>query len=105
MLIGRTTRKTNVEKVRKLKRVLREGFQIPNDTILMISELACLEDGCAPRETVFGLLPSGKAQQQCKRHKSIQEISCEDLILVGEIWGCEAQKTDFESIFISIIGD
>ena len=99
MLIGRTSKKPNLETVRRIKRALREALQLSDDAILMVTELACLEEDCAPVETVIGLLRSGEPQLQHKIHKSIETVDSEDLVTVCNAWGFEVQASVFESLF------
>ncbi|MEN0061186.1 MAG: hypothetical protein AAGA48_03495 [Myxococcota bacterium] len=56
MLIGRPSKRPNLETIRRIKRTLREALELPEDATITVSELTCLEEGCAPVETVFGLL-------------------------------------------------
>ena len=101
MLIGNAPKRPSLETVRRIKRALREALHLPEDAILMVTELACMEEGCAPLETVIGLLRSGVPQLQYKLHKEIKTINTEDLVQVCAAWGFETQNSDFEPFFKS----
>ena len=82
-----------------IKRALREVLCLSEDAILMVTELACLEDDYAPVETVIALMLSGKPQQQSKIHTSIEDLAAVDLVQVGIEWGFYTQESDFEPFF------
>ena len=56
MMINTSRRRPNLERVRRIKKALREALRLSNDATVTVTELACLEEGCAPVETVIGLL-------------------------------------------------
>ena len=56
MLIGKSSQRPNLETVRRIKRVLIAALELPEDAIITVSQLACMEEDCAPLETVIGLL-------------------------------------------------
>ena len=87
MLIGKPSRKPNLETVRRIKQALREALGLPDDTTITVAELACLEEGCAPVETVVGLLRPDSPQLQHKLHKPTSAIDDEDLAQVCTAWG------------------
>ncbi|MEM6929976.1 MAG: hypothetical protein AAF602_23765 [Myxococcota bacterium] len=96
MLIGKSRRRPNLETIRRIKRALREALALPDDATVTIAELACREEGCAPVETVFGLLPLNAAQLQHKVHKPVDAIEAADLVDVGAAWGFDPTTSDFE---------
>ena len=98
MLIGKGTKKTNLETVRRIKDTLREVLDLPEDAIT-VSQLACLEEDCAPLETVIGLLQHGAPQLQYKIHKETNEVGREDLVQVCEAWGMNADRAVIELRF------
>ena len=86
MLIGSSSNKPSLENVRRIKKALRTALDLPEDAMVTVTQLACLEEDCAPLETVviapppLGVLvlsaaePTGSAtpsasprQQLCKR--------------------------------------
>ena len=52
MLISALPRRPNRERVRHIKEALLEALSLPDGTMVTVTELACLEEGCAPIETV-----------------------------------------------------
>ena len=99
MLIGKSSKRPNLAKVRQIKRALLEVLPLPADTLVMVTELACIEEGCAPLETVIALLRPGEPQVQHKLHKAIAEIEIADIVLVSMNWGFDIQPSAFEPFF------
>lgn len=95
MLIGNTAKKPNLETIRRLKRVLHQALELPDDATLSVAELTCLEEGCAPVETVFGLLRPAAPQLQHKVHKPTAAVDADDLVQVCTAWGFDVQTSDF----------
>ena len=96
MLIGSTTNKPNVDAVRRIKRALCETLDIPADSIVTVTQLACLEQECAPLETVFGWLRPGEPHLQHRVHKPTEDIVAEDLHQVGVAWGFSVDVSVFD---------
>ena len=46
-------KKPNVENIRNLKLIISEKYNIPENSILSIAELACHEPNCPPIETII----------------------------------------------------
>ena len=84
-------RRPNLERVRRIKAALREALSLSQDTTVTVTELACLEEGCAPVETVIGLLRPGASQLQYKLHKPTDTVDAEDLAQVCTAWGFYVQ--------------
>ena len=91
MLIGRSPRNPNPERARRIKKALREGLSLTGDVTVTVTELACLEEGCPPVETVIGLLRPDAPQLQCKLHKSMDAVDAKDLAQVCAAWGFNAR--------------
>ena len=91
MLIGRSPRNPNPERARRIKKALREGLSLSGDVTVTVTELACLEEGCPPIETVIGLLRPDAPQLQCKLHKSMDAVDANDLAQVCATWGFNAR--------------
>ena len=87
MLIGSSSNKPNLKTVRRIKLALHTALRLPDEALITVTQLACLEEECAPLETVVGLLQPGAPQLQHKVHKSTEELNAEDLIEVCEAWG------------------
>ncbi len=91
MLINTSPRRPNLERVRLIKKALREGLDLSHDTTVTVTELACLEEGCAPIETVIGMLRPDAPQLQHKLHKSADSVDATDLLQVCTAWGFNIQ--------------
>ncbi len=52
-----------------------------------VTELACLEEGCAPVETAIGVLRPDAPQLQCKLHKPMDAVDAEVLVQACAAWG------------------
>jgi len=101
MLIGNSSKRPDLKKIRHIKQDLFEILELPEDAIITITELACMEDSCAPFETVFGLFRTDLPQLQCKIHKSIKDISAQNLISVCSEWDFEVHISTLEPLFNS----
>ena len=95
MLIGKATKKPSLETIRRIKRALREALDLPDEATITLSELACLEEDCAPVETVFGLLQPDAPQLQHKVHKPADAVDADDLMQVCRAWGFDVQIAAF----------
>ena len=98
MLIGRSSKKPNLETIRLIKRTLREALELPEEATVTVAELACLEEGCAPVETVVGLLRPDSPQLQHKLHKATEAVDAQDLTEVCAAWGFDIQIAPLSSI-------
>ena len=90
MLIG-TRPRPNIEEVRRIKNTLREALSLSDEVMVTVAELACLEEGCAPVETVIGLLRPDAPQLQYKLHKSVDAVDAKDLVQVCTAWGFDVK--------------
>ena len=91
MLISASPRRPNLEAARRIKRALREALGLSDDMTVTVAELACFEEGCAPVETVIGLLRPDAPQLQCKLHKPMDAVDAKDLVQVGAAWGFDVE--------------
>lgn len=98
MLIGRSNKTPSLETIRGLKRALRDALDLAEQDTITLTELACLEEDCAPVETVFGLLRADGPQLQHKVHKPAESIDADDLSQVCGAWGFEVPADTFASI-------
>ena len=94
MLIGTSPRRPSRRVIGALKRSLREALALSDDAVVTITELACREEGCAPVETVFGLLRPQQPLLRHTVHKPAADIGSDDLALVCSAWGFTASLTD-----------
>ena len=99
MLIGSSSNKPSLKTIRRLKNTLRKALDLPDEAIVTVTQLACLELGCAPLETVFGLLQANQPQLQHKVHKATETVDVDDLKQVCQVWGFNTQKTVIDSFF------
>lgn len=99
MFLGRSPKKPSIDTVRANKRALRANLNLDDDAIITVSQLACLEQDCAPLETVIGLLRPGSPQLQHKFHKSVNDVSAEDLASICAEWGFKASSSEIEQFF------
>ncbi|MCY3554664.1 MAG: nitrate reductase [Gemmatimonadetes bacterium] len=90
MLINTSPRRPDRERVRYIKEALREALSLSDDITVTVTELACLEEGCPPVETVIGLLRPDAPQLQCKLHKPMDAVDAADLVRVCRTWGFDA---------------
>ena len=97
MLVGSAANKSSLETIRRIKQALREALELPDEATITLSELACLEEDCAPIETVFGLLRPDAPQSQYKVHKRADAIDADDLMQVCKSWGFDVPSHDFTS--------
>ena len=87
MLINTSPRRPDRERVRQIKEALRKALNLSEEATVTVTELACLEEGCAPIETVVALLRPAAPPLQHKLHKPTQAIDAEDLVQVCTAWG------------------
>ena len=98
MLIGKSSKKPNLETIRLIKRTLREALDLSEDATVTVAELTCLEEGCAPVETVVGLLRPDAPQLQHKLHKATDAVDAKDLTEVCAAWGFDIQIAAIPSL-------
>ena len=72
---------------------------LPEDALITVAQLTCLEQGCSPLETVIGLLGPDQGQLQHKIHKPTDEIDANDLAEVCAAWGLSIETSALESTF------
>ena len=96
MLINTSPRRPNLEGSRRIKQALREALSLSDDVTVTVTELACLEAGCDPVETVIGLLRPDAPQLQFKLHKPMDAVDAKDLAQVFTAWGFDVQMSVLE---------
>ena len=87
MFIDTSPRRPNRERVRRIKDALRTALNLSDDTTLTVTELACLEEGCAPVETVVALLRPDAPPAQHNLHKPTDTVDVDDLVQACKAWG------------------
>jgi hypothetical protein len=100
MLIG-NRKKPDLAQVRRIKRALRLTLDLPDEATVTVTQLACLEEDCAPLETVIGLLRPAAPQLQHKIHKATDAVDAEDLLLVCMGWGFAIHSSELSRHFTS----
>ena len=101
MLIGNASNRPNLNTVRRIKRALFEVLQLSEEAMITVTQLACMEEACAPFETVIGLLRPGAPQLQYKVHKAIEDINAQDLVRACNSWGFDVQNSALKQLLIS----
>ncbi len=91
MLINTSPRRPNLERARRIKKAMREALSLSDDMTVTVTELACLEEGCAPLETVIGLLRPDAPQLQRKLRKPMDDVDASDLVQVCAAWGFDVE--------------
>ena len=99
MLIGGRSQRPKLEVVRRIKRALQEALALPEDAMVTVTQLACLEDDCAPLETVIGLLRPQAPQLQHKIHKATDSLDANDLAQVCAAFGEPVAPSTLEPYF------
>ena len=67
-------KKSNVEKIRKLKLLISKKYNLSDATIISIAELACHEPNCPPLETVITARLEDGSIKNWRIAKAISEI-------------------------------
>ena len=98
MLIGGSSQRPDLAAVRRIKRALHQALALPEDAMVTVTQLACLEEDCAPLETVIGLLRPGAPQLQHKVHKATDALGADDLVAVCQAWGFVVDISALESL-------
>ena len=96
MLIGSASKRPSLVSVRRIKRVLSNALQLPESALITVTQLACLEQACAPLETVIGLLRAGLPPLQHKVHKATDDVDAEDLVQTCKAWDFEVPLASIE---------
>lgn len=63
-----------------LKARAREALGLGDDTVVLVSEMACTEPGCPPLETVVSVFPDGEESFLFKVRKPVAEVEEMDLL-------------------------
>ena len=94
-LLSQSRPKPNLDQIRMIKASLRQALKLSEGDTITVTELACLEEDCAPLETVIGLLRDGHPQIQHKIHKPTNSLDTNDLIEVCKAWGFDSRNMEF----------
>jgi len=64
----------------RIKGWMRGALSLGPDVILSVTELACAEVGCPPRETVILVLPAGCRAMKYSVHKGLADVVEDDIL-------------------------
>ena len=64
----------------RIKQWVREALGLAPSTVLSVSELACRDPGCPPRQTVVMILPEGVPPTRLAIHKAMAEVVAGDIL-------------------------
>ena len=62
------------EKSRQIKAWVRETYELDDDVVVSITEIACRDDGCADIETVIGIMRPGEKIETLRLHKALADV-------------------------------
>lgn len=71
-------------KATEIKAWVRELLPLAPETTILVTELTCTEPGCPPLETVVAVLKGPGENVQQKIHRSVVEITKEDIATLCE---------------------
>lgn len=75
--------KPDIEVVRRVKQWAHEAFGLPDNGVVMVTELRCAEDDCPDVETVIAVLGEpGKARRH-KLLKPVGEVTRDEVIALA----------------------
>ena len=94
-LLSQSKTKPNLYQIRTIKDTLRQALKLSESDTITVTELACLEEDCAPLETVIGLLRDGHPQIHHKIHKPTNSLDANDLKEVCKAWGFASSSMAF----------
>jgi hypothetical protein len=69
----------HTERANEIKAQVASQLGLPEDAIVMVTELACLEEGCPPIETVIAVFQPAMEKLQFKVHRAIADITTQDI--------------------------
>lgn len=64
---------------RRVKEWVREIRALPDEAVVMVSELRCHENGCPDIETVIAIMGVGSSETKVKFAKPIDGVTREDI--------------------------
>ncbi|WP_051556188.1 hypothetical protein [Nitratireductor aquibiodomus] len=69
------------QKTRQIKGWVRELYDLSDDAVVAVSEIACRDEGCPDVETVIGIMRPGQKIVSLRVHKALGDVVREDLPL------------------------
>lgn len=67
------------ERANEIKAQIAAELGLDEETIVIVSELACMEEGCPPVETVIAVFRPAMEKLQFRLHCSMTEITAHDI--------------------------
>ena len=67
------------ERTNEIKAQVAAALGLDEEATVMVSELACMEDGCPPVETVIAVFRPAMKKLQFRLHRPIAEITAHDI--------------------------
>ena len=77
-ILGLSTKPTGGH-AKRVKDMVREAWSIPENVIIMVSELRCHDEGCPDVETVIALMHEGTEPEKVKIYKPMVELNLEEI--------------------------
>jgi hypothetical protein len=81
-------------RARDVKAWVRETLALPEDAVVMVTQLECTEPGCPPLEVVMAVLRPGEPPVQRKLHGALDTLTREE---VRAAWSAPAEHTHEEA--------
>lgn len=67
------------ERANEIKAQVAAELSLDEEATVMVSELACLEEGCPPVETVIAIFRPAMEKLQFRLHRTMAEITTHDI--------------------------
>ena len=67
------------ERANEIKEQVAAILGLDEEATVMVSELACMEEGCPPVETIIAVFRAGMDKLQFRLHRPISEITTHDI--------------------------
>jgi hypothetical protein len=67
------------ERANEIKGQVSAALALDEDATVMVSELACMEEGCPPVETVIAVFRPAQEKLQFRLHRPMAEITSHDI--------------------------
>jgi hypothetical protein len=67
------------ERANEIKAQVATELSLDDGATVMMSELACLEEGCPPVETVIAVFRAAQPKLQFRLHRPMAEITAHDI--------------------------
>lgn len=72
-------------KVRQLKESVRDVWALPEEVVISIMEVECMEANCPDMETNIILMSDGSESRLFKIYKPLAEVTPDDLLRLKEV--------------------